>query len=77
MRRLVQSPYKVLIPLVVLDEVTGLTKSANKGEKASLALDVLNKFIADKDVSLLTSKVTYDKIAHDCRGLITALVYVK
>ena len=58
MQRLVMSSYKLLIPLVVLDEITGLCKSSNKGERAAQALDSVNKFIADKSVALLTSKVT-------------------
>jgi hypothetical protein len=41
----------------VLDEMAGLCKSSDKGERAAQALEVLNKFIADKSVSLLTSKV--------------------
>ncbi|XP_063689425.1 telomerase-binding protein EST1A-like [Bolinopsis microptera] len=56
MQRLVMSSYKLLIPLVVLDEITGLCKSSNKGERAAQALDSVNKFIADKSVALLTSK---------------------
>ena len=57
-QRLILSSYKVLIPLVVLDEIAGLCKSSEKGERAAHALDIVNKFITDKAVSLLTSKVT-------------------
>ena len=47
----------MLIPLVVLEEISGLCKSSDKGDRAALALDVVNKLISDKSVSLLTSKV--------------------
>ena len=60
MQRLILGSYKVLIPLVVLDELSGLCKSTVKGERAHRALQVVNKFITDKSVSLLTSKVNFE-----------------
>ena len=57
-QRLSLSPYKLLIPLVVLEEISGLCKSSEKGNRAASALDVVNRLISEKSVSLLTSKVS-------------------
>ena len=49
--------FKVAVPLMVLEEIRGLCKSESKAEDAGIALDVVEKLISSKAVSLLTSMV--------------------